>query len=42
MSLPIMKYKYFTEDEANYISEMYNGKNTKRKKRFEKEGESRQ
>lgn len=32
-----MDYKFFTEDEANYISEMYKGTNSIRKKRFEEE-----
>lgn len=37
MSLPIMNYKFFTNDEANYISEMYKGTNSTRKKEFENE-----
>jgi len=32
-----MEYKFFTNDEANYISEMYKGTNSIRKKRFEEE-----
>ncbi len=32
-----MEYKFFTNEEANYISEMYKGTNSIRKKRFEEE-----
>ena len=32
-----MEYKFFTEEEANYISEMCKGTNTIRKNRFEEE-----
>lgn len=32
-----MEYKFFTEEEANYISEMCNGTNTIRRNNFEKE-----
>ena len=32
-----MEYKFFTKEEANYISEMCKGTNTIRKNRFEEE-----
>ena len=32
-----MEYKFFTEEEANYIIEIHQGTNTERKKKFEDE-----